>query len=782
MVRVAPNNCSRIMIRKANENPYLRGKPPKQHINAEFSEMENPFAGMNEFERAAAIQSFAKRHADNFTSSLTRLNELCRRYNFFQLLAHFAYYDQLLLDTEKEDATYTPVEQNAAELLQAVVLQIPENELRLRLNDPPPPEVLLEINTLLGGITTSFSFKRFASSAEGKKGPELLSEMMRTHTAAVRNEGYASQVRRTMTEIVAPLDREFEERRGLRLASLATMLWNVATVVETRINEDLRERQVVLSRKKPTEIVEGFLEHHSSDEKRSAEFRREIQEANLSIRDLRGYLITLWDHGNFKLFKLSLNDLISAYPDPVEASVIEQLVTLWSIQIGDLAGEDAEHFFLDNPVWSRPIIHFGPDHFLLPIPGLVHSFGRQLLERVLQTEPELWEKYLSKVRPKYLEQFVRKLFLGAVPAAQVIAGVRWVDPETSRRYETDLLIIQDAHALIVESKAGRISGRARRGDTARLEKEIGKLIAEPTLQSQRFAALLSSAKGTLQLEASDGSMHSVDATKILRISRINVTLDYFGPVGLLARMLRESGMVSADLKPAATLNMHELENVVDILDRPAFLFHYLDRRAEVEASNDLLANEISLLSLYLATGFDLGEFEGGKTKALALPAMDRDLEPYFMGKELHLPTPKPKRRLTGWWNDMLITVEKRATFGWMESSYALLSVAYERQKAFERGIKKMLNEVKSKWRDPAHQNVCYLFAGSPARRVTVMCVGVKNTTLEQQRETVRRAFNAVDHKELTSSTVAIVKSASTKTYPYSAIYFIRREDKQTLSD
>ena len=131
---------------------------------------------------------------------------------------------------------------------------------------------------------------------------------------------------------------------------------------------------------------------------------------------------------------------------------------------------------------------------------------------------------------------------------------------------------------------------------------------------------------------------------------------------------------------------------------------------------------------------------------------------------------------------MLITVEKRATFGWMESSYALLSVAYERQKAFERGIKKMLNEVKSKWRDPAHQNVCYLFAGSPARRVTVMCVGVKNTTLEQQRETVRRAFNAADHKEPTSSTVAIVKSASTKTYPYSAIYFIRPEDKQTLSD
>jgi hypothetical protein len=42
-------------------------------------------------------------------------------------------------------------------------------------------------------------------------------------------------------------------------------------------------------------------------------------------------------------------------------------------------------------------------------------------------------------------------------------------------------------------------------------------------------------------------------------------------------------VASADLKPAATLNMNDLENVVDILHHPAFLFHYLNRCAEVEA-------------------------------------------------------------------------------------------------------------------------------------------------------------------------------------------------------
>jgi len=41
-----------------------------------------------------------------------------------------------------------------------------------------------------------------------------------------------------------------------------------------------------------------------------------------------------------------------------------------------------------------------------------------------------------------------------------------------------------------------------------LGESLWKLIAEPTLQSQLFAALLVSAKETLQLEASDGYIPS----------------------------------------------------------------------------------------------------------------------------------------------------------------------------------------------------------------------------------------------------------------------------------
>ena len=110
------------MIRKGDENPYLRGKPPKVYITTSFAEMANPFGALTDDQRITVVAQVAKHHADNFSSALARLDEICRTHNFFQLLAHFAYYDQLLLDHTNDDAAHSPVEQNAAELLQAFIL------------------------------------------------------------------------------------------------------------------------------------------------------------------------------------------------------------------------------------------------------------------------------------------------------------------------------------------------------------------------------------------------------------------------------------------------------------------------------------------------------------------------------------------------------------------------------------------------------------------------------------------------------------------------------------
>jgi len=117
------------MLLKGNENPYLGGKPVQRYLPEPAFSSWNPFANLVETDRANATKEIGRHYAETFQRNLRRLQELCRSCNFFQLLAHFAYYDHLLLDAEHDNGRYRAVSQSAIELLQGLILQIPEQEL-----------------------------------------------------------------------------------------------------------------------------------------------------------------------------------------------------------------------------------------------------------------------------------------------------------------------------------------------------------------------------------------------------------------------------------------------------------------------------------------------------------------------------------------------------------------------------------------------------------------------------------------------------------------------------
>jgi hypothetical protein len=625
-----------LMITRGEENPYLRGKVPRAHITSALWEGGNPFDGMNDSERGKAIAELARSHDENFSRSLKRLQEICRSHNFFQLLSHFGYYDQILLDPKGKNSKYEPAEQNAIDVLQSLILQVPENILQRSLDSCPPPQILTEVNKLLNGITLSFGLRRYGALASGKNDLSQLSEMMRSHTAGVRNEGFPSQVRRTMIELVTPLDLAFQRRRGVKLTLLTETLWKVSDMIAKRINDDFKQRKAILFSDDTEHTLQNFLTHHRCTTSDTANISAKVNREKMSLVTLRSYLTTLWDKGNFKMFIVNPDDWCSVYPESMIPSCVDWVLSQWSVKLGELESSNPDHFFLDNPVWSKPLIQFGPRHYLFALPTLVQSFGRQLLEALIRTEGDLWQKYQSEIKPKFLERFVTKLFDAAAPTAKIFANVDWKPPNSIDRFETDLLVVLDAHALIVECKSGHISASARRGAPMRLEKDVAELIEKPTLQGQRFAELLSRSGTSLNLTDIHGEKHLVEADRLIRVGRINVTLDYFGPLGIQARTLRKKGLISKDLEAAATFAAHELESVVEVLDRPSLLFHYLQRRTEIERANDFLSNEMSLLAMYLSNGFDSGDFEGKEDHAMAV-SLDGELDPYFMGKELGRP-------------------------------------------------------------------------------------------------------------------------------------------------
>jgi hypothetical protein len=421
-------------------------------------------------------------------------------------------------------------------------------------------------------------------------------------------------------------------------------------------------------------------------------------------------------------------------------------------------------------VWTRPFFAVGGGSYYCPVIGLVQSFGLEIMEGLIRPHQDLWEKYGQEVRGRYLEDRTEALVRAAYPQAKVYRGLKWPGAD-GKDYENDVLVIIDNHALVFECKSGRVRALAQRGNPAAMKTEIEKIIGDPSRQGRRFAEYLLAQKRVVRLPDATGKMRELDLTSLLRATPVNITLDYVGHLGVQQRLLLSANLVSSDTALTATLPLHELENILELLDRPAISTHYLRRRSEIASANDMLAEENGMLALYLATGFDFGEAEGDPQHQFVVTGLGKKLDPYFRRKEFGKSVSKPTRRLRGWWSDLLAKFEAKQFPGWIESSHALLSVGYERQEQFEQLCKQLVRNVRTNWRDPLHNNTCVLIVGSPSWRTAVIYLVVKNQTREELHELVNdRMQRAVDSHGVKRA-IVIATSAIERTYPYLGVYF-----------
>ena len=613
------------MLRRGNENPYLKGKSPKKHIPFVLKE-EDPLRRLDEDQRKAVIKALGKSAQQEFTKHLQRLQMLVREYNPFQILAHFAYYDQLFLDGSGESHGYTPTEQSAVEWLQALVLQVQESDISRVLDEGPFGEPLLQINASLHAAFKGFGLMRLGRDTE-ETDSALAAELMRQHTAFVRNDGFPSQIKRLHREILRSLDAEFRAREGYSLSMLSEALWKLLKLLENRINDDFAMRRQVIGQSTAKQIIAKFAEiteqTPESVEKDMAEFSKDKQAVTAAV-------INWLDWRNFRLFYFKEAEFSSLFPPELDPETIRGILDDLSITLGGLSSGNPEHFILSNPVWTKPFISVGNGSFFFPFISMVQSFGLGMVEQALKKHSHLWAKYCSRVRAEFLEARTEEAVRKAFPMAQVFRGLKWTDDADGLEGENDVLVLLDTHALVFECKSGRVRDRARRGDPAALKEELEKLIGDPSRQGKRFADYLLKKKAIIKLIDSKDVWHELDLRALLRATTVNVTLEYLGPVGIQHQLLRRSGLVSADAAPTATIPFHDFECILEILDSPPLAFHYFRRRAEIESANEIMTDEIGLLAMYLATSFDLGDFEGDETRKFVVPTMAEELTPDFM--------------------------------------------------------------------------------------------------------------------------------------------------------
>ena len=121
--------------------------------------------------------------------------------------------------------------------------------------------------------------------------------------------------------------------------------------------------------------------------------------------------------------------------------------------------------------------------------------------------------------------------------------------------------------------------------------------------------------------------------------------------------------------------------------------------------------------------------------------------------------------MTGWWKETLAEFAKKRFPGWVEASYALLSVDFEKQKEFEKKVREIVREVRHKWHTK-HNDTVIMANGSKAHRTVILATAIKNKNREESRHLVAtRMSNAAGEHEA-QRVLGLCVSATTKIHPY----------------
>jgi hypothetical protein len=326
-----------------------------------------------------------------------------------------------------------------------------------------------------------------------------------------------------------------------------------------------------------------------------------------------------------------------------------------------------------------------------------------------------------------------------------------------------VLVLVDRHALIVECKSGKIDPSARRGGD-RLRFAIGRLIKEPTEQGWRFAELLKGSKESLPIKYGEGKLATIDRQRILRITRLNVTLDSFGPLACDHTTLEKAGVVNEKIPAAVTMSLLDLDRLLYLLESPSERLHYLHRREQVQGIYRLVADEMDLLAFYFATAFTL--WPEDTSTLLVFSGMSDELDPYFLNRAAGGSKKVPRLKRERWWTDILTRAEQLRFDGWTEVGFVLLCFPVERQLEYWEFVSQLRTRMCTDPRSTADQDVACVSYPANKQNVAIGTLVVGGISRHELDIKSRNAINRLFDITRADSAVFMVMSACAETYPY----------------
>ena len=352
-----------------------------------------------------------------------------------------------------------------------------------------------------------------------------LQERLRLHTQFVRNWGFFKRVIRISKALYEPLDAYYERGVGISATEIITVFERLVRKNEKDTNIHVRRLRPVRRARSVGDAVPAYFDMLPETEGSPDDLIDWLDDQGASVDDVWPLILSHADLRLLETFVFSSDDLASGASLPAER--VQRALDALSHLFGDLSEKDPCHFFLTNPVWTRPAIRLEHARYFCPMPQLFFSFIFRILDGLLADDEKARAACVAR-RSDFLEEETAALFRAAFPGCEPIRNYEW--SESGVPYETDLLLPIDSHLIIVEAKSGCVSLPALRGAPARARKHIKELIIDLAIQSERLATKL--LKMRVGPENTPDLLHPLpfDLQSIRTIVRLSVTLEDFATI------------------------------------------------------------------------------------------------------------------------------------------------------------------------------------------------------------------------------------------------------------
>ena len=457
------------------------------------------------------------------------------------------------------------------------------NSISEHMNSLPRKSTIVELESNLRKFTTIFMLNEQFGEILNYNNPsyEYFStpkNVLKFKTNYIRNEGVGKQFLDYVKEILHFFDNKSSKSQEDLLSNFTDAFINLMHIPSEHKSVILKEHSNILKLRKP------FYEFFGID-----------------IIEKKNYLLTLYyllftSKSRYMMGVLQLY-ITSFYSFAELKTVFGFLNTNNLDKLSLLPGKELiSNIWLDNPIWNKPFLEIDKDKYIYPIPTLPLTFIEQIIGNILNDDDK--ELYNHIKTTQFMEQKILKIFETKYPSLKIYSNLKFKVNE--RQYETDILIIHNNCAMIIESKGHTLTKKGRMGDEKRLEDRIEQIIEKGAEQAARLKDIILKRKKH-NIFNDNRKTIGLDFSNIDEVLTLSISFEWLIFFSTIMNSLRTKFTIH---ESHMHCSLTEIDIIVDTLDDPEQLLYYFYKRSLLEKFRyPIKADELDLFCHFLRIGF-----------------------------------------------------------------------------------------------------------------------------------------------------------------------------------